>query len=233
MSLPKIDYPIHLINVPSINKKIKFRPFLVKEEKLLLMAKESDNLADNLLAIKQVITNCCLDTLDINKLAIFDLEYIFLKLRALSVDNMVKLTYIDNEDGKSYNFEVDLNNVEIKFPDNNSNKIELTETSGIIMKYPSASLYDDKQFLSLDKDYMFQLIIKCLDKFYDDDNVYEFKDYKQKDIEEFLDNLNIKTFEKMNEFLINTPKIIHTINYKNELGNDRKIELSSLNDFFS
>ena len=80
---------------------------------------------------------------------------------------------------------------------------------------------------------MFQLIIKCLDKFYDDDTVYEFKDYKQKEIEEFLDNLNIKTFEKINEFLINTPKLLHVINYKNSLGNDRKIELSSLNDFFS
>lgn len=233
MSLPKIEYPIHLINIPSINKKIKFRPFLVKEEKLLLMAKESDNLADNLLATKQVINNCCLEPLDINKLAIFDLEYIFLKLRALSVDNMVKLSYVDNEDNKTYTFDVDLNEVETKFPESNSNKIELTKTSGIIMKYPSASLYDDKEFLNLDKDYMFQLIIKCLDKFYDDDTVYEFKDYKQKEIEEFLDNLNIKTFEKINEFLINTPKLLHVINYKNSLGNDRKIELSSLNDFFS
>ena len=112
MSLPKIEYPIHLINIPSINKKIKFRPFLVKEEKLLLMAKESDNLADNLLATKQVINNCCLEPLDINKLAIFDLEYIFLKLRALSVDNMVKLSYVDNEDNKTYTFDVDLNEVE-------------------------------------------------------------------------------------------------------------------------
>jgi hypothetical protein len=232
MSLPKIEYPIFLINIPSLNKKIKFRPFLVKEEKILLMAKESDDLTDVLSATKQVINNCCLEQLDINKLAIFDLEYIFLKLRALSVDDKIKLTYTDNEDNQPYTFEVDLNSVEIKFPENINNNIKLTDTSGIIMKYPSASLYDDKEFMSADRDQLFQLIIKCLDKFYEDDNVYEFKDYKHKDIEEFLDNLNIKIFEQIQTFLINTPKLNHVIEYKNSLGNNRKIELSSLNDFF-
>jgi hypothetical protein len=232
MSLPKIEYPIFLINVPSLNKKIKFRPFLVKEEKILLMAKESDNLSDILTATKQVINNCCLEQLDINKLAIFDLEYIFLKLRALSVDNKVKLTYTDNEDNQPYTFEVDLNTVELKFPENVNNNIKLSETSGIIMRYPSASLYDDKEFITSDKDQLFQLIVKCLDKFYEDDTVYEFKNYKQKEIEEFLDNLNIKIFDEIQTFLINSPKLYHVISYKNSLGNDRKIELTSLNDFF-
>jgi len=233
MSLPKIQYPVYNIKIPSLNKTFRFRPFLVREEKLLLMAKESDNPGDMLSSIKQVVNNCLVDNnLDINKLAIFDLEYLFLKLRALSVDNVVKLSYIDNEDNKKYEFELDLNTVEVKFPEKIDNNIKLTETSGILMKYPSASLYDDKEFLNLEKDYMFELIIKCLDKIYDGDSIYEIKEYKKKDIEEFLESLNVKAFEDIKEFLLNVPKLYHEINYKNSLNNDRKIILTELSDFF-
>lgn len=233
MSLPKIDTPIHNITIPSLKKNHRFRPFLVKEEKLLLMAKESNNPSDMLAAIKQVVNNCLLDNnLNIDKLAIFDLEYLFLKLRAYSVDNKVKLTYTDNEDQKSYTFELDLNNIEITFPDKLDNNIPITKNTGIIMKYPSAELYSDKEFLSLEKDYMFELIIKCLDKIYDGDNIYDVKNYPKNDISTFLENLDLKTFEKIQNFLTNLPKLYHVITYKNSLGNDRKIELSSLNDFF-
>lgn len=233
MSLPKIDYPLYNIEIPSLKKEFRFRPFLVKEEKLLLMAKESDNNSDILSSIKQVVNNCSMDNnFDINKLAVFDLEYIFLKLRALSVDNKVKLTYIDNEDGKTYNFEVDLNDIKVKFPEKINNNIKLTEKSGILMKYPPASLYSDQDFLNLKKDHMFELIIRCLDKIYEDDSIIELKQYSNKQLTEFLDNLNIQTFEKIQEFLLSVPKIEYVIKYKNSLDNDREIILNSLNDFF-
>lgn len=233
MSLPKIDYPLYNIEIPSLKKEFRFRPFLVKEEKLLLMAKESNNNTDILSALKQVVNNCSVDNnFDINKLAVFDLEYIFLKLRSLSVDNKVKLTYIDNEDQKTYNFEIDLNDIKVKFPEKIDNIIKLTENSGIIMKYPPASLYNDEKFLNLEKDHLFELIIRCLDKIYEDDTVIELKDYSHKDLSEFLDNLNIQTFEKIQNFLLSVPKIEYVINYKNSLDNDRKIILNSLNDFF-
>lgn len=233
MSLPKIEYPVTNIKIPSTKKSFMFRPFLVKEEKLLLMAKEEKNTADYLSAIKQVVNNCCLDkNLNINSLAVFDLEYLFLKLRAISVDNVVKLSYIDKEDSKEYNFELDLNTIEVTFPDKINNDIKLSDTTGILMKYPSASLYDDKEFLSLEKDYMFELIIKCMDKIYEGDSIYETKDYSKQNLMEFLDNLSIKTFEDIQKFLLNVPKLKHEINYKNSLGNDRKIVLESLNDFF-
>lgn len=233
MSLPKIEYPIHNINVPSLKKTYTFRPFLVKEEKLLLMAKESDNPSDSLSAIKQVVNNCLLEKLDINKLSIFDLEFIFLKLRAVSVDNKIKVSYKDSEDNKVYDFEIDLNTIEVKYPENIDNVIKINDKVGMTMKYPSASLYDDKEFLSLEKDYMFELIIRCIDNVFVEDEIYNVKDYKRQELEEFLENLDIKTFESVNEFLMTAPKIEHTIEYKNEMGNDRKIVLSSLNDFFS
>lgn len=234
MSLPKIDYPIYNINIPSLKKDFKFRPFLVKEEKLLLMAKESENPSEILSTIKQIITNCCLDKkLDIGKLALFDLEFIFLKLRAFSVDNNVQVAYKDKEDGKVYEFTVNLDEVKVKYPEKVDNNIKITENTGITMKYPSAALYDDQEFLNLEKDYMFELIIRCIDTIYFEDQVYECKEYSKEDLTEFLESLNIKTFEQIQKFLLNVPKLEYVLNYKNELGNDREIVLRSLSDFFS
>lgn len=233
-SLPKIDYPVHKIKVPSLKKDFQFRPFLVKEEKLLLMAKESENSADILSAIKQVVNNCSVDPkLDVNKLALFDLEYIFLKLRSVSVDNIVKISYRDSEDKKVYDFEINLEEVKIKYPEKMDNKIKITPQSGIIMKYPSAALYDDKDFLNLEKDYMFELIIRCIESIYFEDQIYECKDYKKEELNEFLENLNIKVFEQVQNFLLNVPRMEYKIIYQNEFGNDREIVLSSLNDFFT
>jgi len=233
-SLPKIDYPIYTITVPSVKTNFKFRPFLVKEEKLLLMAKESESPSDILSSIKQVITNCSLDDkFDIDKYALFDLEYIFLKLRSFSVDNIVKVAYKDYEDEKVYDFQVNLEEVEVIFPEKIENVIKISDVSGIIMKYPSASLYGDKDFMNIEKDYMFELIIRCIDKIYYEDEVYESKNYKKEEINEFLENLNMKVFEQIQTFLLNVPKMEYKIKYSNSLGNDREITLNSLNDFFS
>ena len=234
MTLPKISYPTYTIKVPSTKKNVKFRPFLVKEEKLLLMAKESENNADILQSIKQIVNNCCLDeNFDNEKLTIFDLEYIFIKLRAFSVDNIVKVSYKDEEDGQNYEFEVDLNAVEVEFPEKNENNIKISDTFGILMKYPSASLYEDKDFLNLDKDYLFELIVRCIDKIYEGDNVFEAKNYTMKDLGDFLENLDSKTFVSVQNFLMNSPKLLHVMKYKNSLGNEKEIRLSSLNDFFT
>jgi len=234
MTLPKISYPTYTIKVPSTKKNVKFRPFLVKEEKLLLMAKESENNADILQSIKQIVNNCCLDeNFDNEKMTIFDLEYIFIKLRAFSVDNIVKVSYKDEEDGQNYEFEVDLNAVEVEFPEKNENNIKISDTFGILMKYPSASLYEDKDFLNLDKDYLFELIVRCIDKIYEGDNVFEAKNYTMKDLGDFLENLDSKTFVSVQNFLMNSPKLLHVMKYKNSLGNEKEIRLSSLNDFFT
>lgn len=233
MSLPKIEYPIHVIEVPSLKKSFRFRPFLVKEEKLLLMAKESETPSDILLAIKQVINNCVLDKLDIEKIALFDLEFLFIKLRSVSVDNVVKLSYKDNQDEKNYDFDVKLDDIKVLFPEKVNNNIAISKDTGIIMKYPLASLYSDKEFLSLEQGYMFELIVRCIDKVYVGETIYSIKDYKKEEIVEFLENLNLKVFEEIQEFLVNIPKLNYVINYKNSLGNDRSIILSSLNDFFT
>lgn len=232
--LPVIQHPIFNINVPSLKKEYKFRPFLVKEEKLLLMAKESQSETDIFTVIKQIAQNCSLDPkLDVNKLTIFDLEYIFLRLRSISVDNIVKINFKDFEDSKVYEFDVNIDEISVKFPKKTENTVKINSKTGIIMKYPSASLYGDQDFLNLEKNHLFELIIRCVDKIYDGEEVYEAKNFSKKDIESFLENLSVKVFEQVQAFLTSTPKLEYVIDYKNSLGNDRKIVLNKLSDFFS
>lgn len=234
MSLPKIQHPTFRIIVPSTKKQLTFRPFLVKEEKILLIAKTGEDSTDILSAVKQVVNNCCEEkNFNINKLTIFDIEYIFLKIRANSVSNKVNLTFKDLEDEKEYQFEVDLNTVEVEYPKNADTKIIIDEKMGIMMKYPSASIYDDKDFMKLGKDSLFELIIRCIDKIYKNDEMFDASSYTRDELIEFLDNLNVNTFEKIQQFLTNSPTMKHVLNYKNSFGNDRKIELTTLTDFFT
>ena len=198
------------------------------------MAKESENDMDIFAAVKQIVNNCSLDkNLDINTLPIFDLEYLFLKIRAFSIDNIVKVGYKDPEDNLVYEFEIDLNKVEVNFPEKIIDKIEINETAGMIMKYPSASLYEDKEFLQTENNHYFELILRCVDKIYVGEDVYEVKDISKKELEAFIENLNVNVFKQVNDFLISTPKIQHVIKYKNKSGTEREIFLNSLNDFFT
>lgn len=232
--LPKIEHPVYKIKVPSLKKDHSFRPFLVKEEKILLMAKESGNDIDIFTAIKQIVTNCSLDkNLDINKLTIFDLEYLFLKIRAVSVDNIVKIGYKDSDDDSVYEFEVNLNEIEVTFPKKKIESIKISENAGMILKYPSASLYEDKEFLKTEKNHYFELILRCVDKIYVGDEIYEVSGVSRKELEEFIENLNVNVFKQVNDFLVNSPKISHTIKYTNKNGLKREIYLNSLNDFFT
>ena len=235
MSLPKIMHPVFEILVPSIKTKMKFRQFLVREEKMLLVAKTSSDENDILAAVKQVVQNCAEDkTFDVDKLSIFDLEYVFLKLRSLSVNNIVKLSYRDYEDSKLYDFDINLDEVAITTPDIVENKIPVAENVGIIMRYPSAALYSDKKFLSTpSEEAPVDLVIRCIDKVYDADNVYDAKTFTYDQLLDFVDDLDVKSFEKLTMFLSSAPKLSYTIKYKNSLGNDRTIELSALNDFFT
>lgn len=231
--LPKINHMLHTIDVPSLKKKFKFRPFLVKEEKILLMAKESGDTSDILSAVKQIVNNCAVDeNFNIDKLAIFDLEYLFLKLRAISIDNVVKVAYRDDEDDSIHEFEVDLNQIKVSEDKNKDNTIAITKDAGLILRYPPANLYDDKEFMNAEEEQMFALILRCIESVYDGDTLFETKDVSEEELSEFLENLDTKTYEKVQEFLLQSPKVEYKIEYVNKAGNQREIVLNSLNDFF-
>jgi len=234
--LPKIKHPIFNIDIPSTKKKAKFRPFLVKEEKILLIAKTAGNVSDVLLAVKQIVNNCAIDTdFNVDNIAIFDLEYIYLKLYAASVNNKIKAAFKDNMDDKVYNFEIPLDELHVNFPETVDKKIQVTKDIVVTLKYPAASLYEDKEFLNLTdvNESLFELIINTIDKIYEGDTVYDPSSYPKEEVVTWIEeNLDAKAFEKIQTFLNNLPNIEHVIKYKNSLDTDRKIELTTFMDFF-
>ena len=232
MTLPKIEKPLFELLVPSMKKSVKARPFVVREEKILLTAQQSGAEKDIILAIKQVLNNCIVDEFDVDDLATFDLEYMFLKLRARSVNNIIKVSYRDNEDDKIYDFEVDLDEVELKIEDNISNIINVTDTVGIKMKYPSVTILDNVPDTEDAGSVVEYLIKSCIDQIFDEENVYPVKDTTDEELDEFLDSLDIETFNKIREFFDNLPQMYYKMEYTNKNGNVRTIELTTLNDFF-
>jgi len=232
MSLPKISHPIFTIEIPSTKTKTRFRPFLVKEEKILLMAQASGNIKEIISSLKQVVNNCALEELDIDDLTTFDLEYIFIKLRAQSVNNIIELSYVDQEDNKKYDFEVDLNQVVLLIDPEHTNKIKVNDEIGIVLKYPKPKVADDTSEVETELDLFFVMMKECIDYVYDDNKKYLAKDYTKEELDEFLATLDVGTFKEIQKFFNTLPKLYYKIEYENELGNHREIELKSLNDFF-
>lgn len=231
MALPKILTPVFIIKVPSTGIELKFRPFLVKEEKILLMVRQNEN-TEILSSLKQIINNCCFDDLDIDMLTTFDLEYVFLKLRAKSVNNIVKLSYRDNEDDKVYDFEIDLDEIEVKFDPNNNNKIDINGEVGMVLKFPSVSITEKMANTTDQSELLNKILIHTIDVIYDKDNVYPANESTEAELIEFLENLDTKTFQKIETFFATMPKLYHELHYKNSMEHDRTIKLSSIQDFF-
>ena len=234
MSLPKIKSPIFEMTIPSQKKEVKFRPFVVKEEKILLIAQQSGEDKQIVNSIKQVLNNCIIDKIDIDSLATFDLEYMFLKLRAKSVDNIVEVSYRDTEDDKVYDFTIDLDEVQITENPELSNKIKVNDEVGIIMKYPSVNLIngvpkgEGKEVEALE-----YLVANCIHSVYDNDGVYIMNEQSEEEIQEFIESLDLETYDKIRMFFADLPKMHYEIKYTNAMGNERVIELTSLRDFFS
>lgn len=234
MTLPKIDKPLFSIMIPSLKKECLFRPFVVREEKILLTAQQAGQEKDIITAIKQVINNCIQDeTINVSNLALFDLEYIFIKLRARSVNNVVKLSYRDREDDKVYDFEVDLEEVEMLVPATVNNNIKVNDSVGIIMKYPSVDIVNGIPDNATPDQALSALMRNCIKDIYDEDTVYNVADYSEKELEDFIDDLQIHVFDEIRAFFEGAPKVYHKLSYTNSAGNERTIELSSLNDFFT
>jgi hypothetical protein len=233
MALPKIQTPVFEIIIPSLNKPVDFRPFLVKEEKLLLMAQQSNNDRDIIKAIKQIINNCMInDDIAIDLLTMTDIEIIFLKLRSRSVNNIVDITYIDPEDSKEYNFKIDLEDVKVIKEKDLSNNIKLSDDIGIIMRHPTASIIDEMGDYEDEIAILNFFIKKCIVEIYDEENVYPINEHTDEEIQTFIDNIDVNSFDKIREYIDSAPKLNYVIKYTNSLGVDKEIMLDTLRDFF-
>lgn len=243
--LPKLDVPLYNLTLPLTKKNIKFRPFLVKEEKLLLMAMESGEEETVMNAIKQIVINCCLDEVNVEEIPVTDLEFIFLNLRARSIGEVVDLQYKcnnkikNNETGeeKPCNGTVKfaLNLLELRpevNPEHNS-KIELSDKMGIVMKYPNLKFLESANKIENNTERIMKVLMNCVDYIYDSETVYHRKDINDKDLTEFLENLNRQQFEKIQRFFETLPKIKTNLDFKCvKCGYEEKIVLEGIQNFF-
>ena len=236
MALPKIDVPIYELTVPSTDEKIKYRPFLVKEEKLLLIAMESGENSDILRAVKDIVDSCTFNKMKIGNMPMFDVEYIFLQIRSKAVGEVSTLRVLCLDDMKTYaKVEVDLNEIEVRVTDAHTNKIELSDEMGVIMKYPTVDSFVENKIDDISPANMLDVIASCVLQIYDKkgEEVFDAKDQTKQELIEFVEQLNTKQFEEVQKFFDTMPKLRHTIEIENPKTKVKsKIVLQGLNDFF-
>lgn len=231
--LPKISQPTFTVELPSTGESVKLRHMTVKEEKILLMAKESDDATDVYSSISQVLNNCFIEP--VKEMAIVDLEFLFLRLRAASVSTKSRVSYRDNEDEQIYDFEIDLNQVQVKQPDKKPESvIKISDEVSIKLKLPPAELYGKKEFLNMTGEQAFLEIFKnSIESITEGSKHYDPKMSQPEELTEFIDNLPVSAFNDVREYFSNLPRLNYEINYKNKKGTERNIVLSTLNDFFT
>lgn len=232
MALPKLSHPTFELEIPSTKQKIRYRPFLVKEEKILLIAQSSQDPKEIVYAVKQVIQNCCIDPIDIDELTTFDIEYFFIKLRSKSVNNIVNLRYRDLEDQNIYEFEVDLDQIEISYNEEHEKTINVSKNTILNLKYPKMNLINNLETVENETDMVFEILRNCLDTVVHDSKIINVSEYSREEIDEFIMSMDVSSFNKVQQFFNTMPKLRHEIVYNNSLGNKRTIVLQSLNDFF-
>lgn len=216
MALPILNAPVYELTIPSTKKTVKYRPFLVKEEKALMMAQQSEDEKVMLNTTKEVIKSCILDKIDPDSLALFDVEYIFLQLRAKSVGEISELMFSCNEckDPKAkFKYGLDITKLEVEFEKDHNATIELFDGIGIKMKYPNFSLANKLKSDTNQVESVFNVILSCIDSIYDQDQVYPAVDHTREELEQFINNLTQEQFAKVQRFFETMPKLEHRVKW--------------------
>ena len=214
MTLPRIAVPKYTLIIPSSGKEISFRPFLVKEEKILLIAMESGEEKDMMGAIQDIIENCVYDDLDVKNMPMFDIEYIFLQLRAKSKGEVVDLSFECDKCKKPITTQIDLSKVEITRTEGHDPKIPLSDDVGVIMKYPSIEIQSIINNDKTDVENIFSTIIFCIESIWDKESVYATKDHTKQEINDFLESLPDDSFTKIQKFFDTVPVLKHEFELK-------------------
>lgn len=235
MALPVLNSSKYSVFVPGLNQEVTFRPYLVKEEKILMMAMESNNQKQILGAIKDVIEACVFEKISVNKLAVFDLEVLFLHLRAKSVGERISVNMKcqNTECNSETPIEIDLEDINTPEINPNDRIVMLSDDIGLTLRYPS---FEDIQRFDpeyLEKiDGIMELVVLCIDSIFDTEEVYEASSDKEK--MEFLENLNSDQFQKIAGFFDSMPSLKHTLEFKClKCDNDNKVELKGIQSFFT
>jgi len=237
MALPKLTTPTYELEIPSTDEKIKYRPFLVKEEKILMMALESKQEKDITQAVKDIVKECTFNKVNIDNMPMFDVEYVFLQIRAKSVGEVSKLKILCPDDKKTYaDVDLDLTEVSVQVGDDHTNKIELTNDMGVIMTYPTIDSFLESGIEQITANNMLDVIGSCILQIYENngEKVYQGKDQTKKELEEFIESMNSAQFKKVQSFFDTMPKLSHKVKVKNpKTKKVSEVTLSGLNDFFA
>jgi len=239
MPLPKISTPTYELELPSTGKKIKYRPFLVKEEKVLIIAMESEDNKQITNAIKDVLSSCILTRgVKVDELSTFDIEYLFLNVRGKSVGEEVEVLVTCPDDGVTQvPIVITLDEIKVHIDEKHNKDIKLDDTHILRMKYPSMSEFIKNNFTADDEigvAQTFELIASCIEQIYSDDESWSAKDCSRKELNEFVESLNSKQFKEIEKFFETMPKLSHTMKVKNpNTGVESDVVLEGLASFFA
>ena len=236
MALPTMDLPTYELEIPSSKKKIKIRPFLVKEEKVLLLALESDDEKNIKQAVLNLLKACIQSRVKVENLSTFDLEYIFLNIRAISVGEVVEIliTCQDDEETK-VKYNLNLTDVSVIFPEGHSNKIMLNDNTGVIMKYPSFDDFVEGQFANKEynEDGVIKIIANSIDQIFQDEEVFDESTTSKKEFIQFVETLTKEQLEKIQAFFESAPRLEHKFKITNpNTGVESEYTLRGLQSFF-
>ena len=239
MPLPKIATPTYSLELPSTGKTVQYRPFLVKEEKVLVIALESEDTKQITNAIKAVLKSCVLTKgIKVETLPTFDIEYLFLNIRGKSVGEELEVNVICPDDGKTeVPITINLDDIEVEKSEEHTNQIKLDDSLMMELKYPSLdqfikSNFDFKETNQMDQS--FALIASCIDKIYSEDEVWATADCTKKEVNEFLESMNSSQFKEIEKFFETMPKLKHTISVTNpKTGVESEVVLEGLASFFA
>ena len=238
MPLPTISTPTYELTLPSSNKKIKYRPFLVKEEKILIIAMESQDTKQIARSVKDVISKCILSKgIKVEKLSTFDIEYLFLNIRGKSVGEQIEVMVTCPDDNKTQvPMSINVDSIKVQKDENHSTDIVLDDTFTLRMKYPSLNEFIKNNFGELEKmnvDDTFDLIASCIDQVYSDEESWSHQECTKKELTEFVDQLNSSQFKEVEKFFETMPKLSHTVKVTNPNTKvESEIVLEGLQNFF-
>lgn len=235
MALPIMDLPTYELEIPSTKKKIKYRPFLVKEEKVLLLALESENEKNIKDAVVGLLKACIQSRVKVENLATFDLEYIFLNIRAVSVGEIVEMNVTCQDDEETQvRYNLNLTDVNVIFPEGHTNKIMLTDTTGVVMKYPSIDGFVQGQFGGAGKDFdVIDAVAASIDQIFQGEDVYDESTTTKKEFVQFVESLTNEQLEKIQAFFETSPRLEHTFKVPNpNTGVESEYTLRGLQSFF-
>ena len=237
MPLPKIATPTYELVIPSTGKKIKYRPFLVKEEKVLILAMESEDMSTIATAVKDVIKNCIITRgIKVEELATFDIEYLFLNIRGKSVGEEVEVLITCPDDGVTkVPAVIALDEIEVVFDDEHNKDIRLDDTLTMRLKYPSMDQFIKSNFVlnDISVDDTFEVVMSCIEQIYNEEESWSSKDCTKKEMREFIEQLSSKQFKEIEKFFETMPKMSHTVKVTNpETGVESDVVLEGLASFF-